>query len=93
LDKRGNKRSDMVLYVLQTALHRKLQDIVCNWGHCNPTCRIYMDDKKLMNQINYIKKHNKITEMEIEEIKREMQASQRSQLTEREEETLVYTVP
>ena len=28
LDKRGNKRSDMVLYVLQTALYRKLQDIV-----------------------------------------------------------------
>ena len=28
LDKTGNKRSDMVLYVLQTALYRKLQDIV-----------------------------------------------------------------
>ena len=28
LDNRGNKRSDMVLYVLQTALYRKLQDIV-----------------------------------------------------------------
>ena len=28
LDKRGNKRSDMVLYVLQTALYRKLQDSV-----------------------------------------------------------------
>ena len=26
--KRGNKRSDMVLYVLQTALNRKLQDNV-----------------------------------------------------------------
>jgi len=28
LDKRGNKRIDMVLYVLQTALYRKLHDIV-----------------------------------------------------------------
>ena len=30
-----------------------------------------MDAKKLMNQKNYIMKHNKITEMEIEEIKKE----------------------
>jgi len=28
LDKRGNKRSDMVLYVLQTAFYRKLQENV-----------------------------------------------------------------
>jgi hypothetical protein len=28
LDKKGNKRSDMVLYVLQATLYRKLQDIV-----------------------------------------------------------------
>jgi len=28
LDKRRNKRSDMVLYILQTAVYRKLQDIV-----------------------------------------------------------------
>jgi len=32
---------------------------------------MYMDAKKLMNQKYYIMKHNKITEMEIEEIKRE----------------------
>ena len=32
-----------------------------------------MDAKKLMNQKNYIMKHNKITEMEIEEIKKELQ--------------------
>ena len=50
-----------------------------------------MDAKKLLNQKNYIMKHNKLTEMEIEEIKRELQASQRTQLTEREEETLVHT--
>jgi len=47
--------------------------------------------QKLMDQKNYIMKHNKITEMEIEEIKREMQTSQRSQPAEREEETLVHT--
>jgi hypothetical protein len=47
---------------------------------------MYMDARKLMNQKNYIMKHNKVTEMEIEEIKREMQASQRSRLREREEE-------
>jgi hypothetical protein len=52
---------------------------------------MYMDAKKLMSQKNYTMKHNKITEMEIEEIKREMQSSQISQLTEREEETLVHT--
>jgi hypothetical protein len=28
LDKRGNKRSDMVLYVLQTTFYRKLQESV-----------------------------------------------------------------
>jgi len=52
---------------------------------------MYMDAKKLMNQKNYIMKQNKITEMETEEINGEMQAIQRSQLTEREEETLVHT--
>jgi len=49
-----------------------------------------MNAKKLMNQKNYIMKYNKITEMKIEEIKREMQTSQRSQPAEREEETLVH---
>jgi hypothetical protein len=61
------------------------------WRQRNPTCRMYMDATQLMNQKNYIIKHNKITEMEIEEIKREMQTSQRSQPAEREEETLVHT--
>jgi len=45
-----------------------------------------MDANKLMNQRNYIMKHKKITEMEVEEIKRELQESQRSNLEEREEE-------
>ena len=52
---------------------------------------MYMDAKKLMNQKNYIMKHNKVTEMEIKEIKREMQTSQRSHLEGTKEETLVHT--
>jgi hypothetical protein len=44
-----------------------------------------MDAKKLLNQKNYIMKHNTITEMEIEEIKKEQQANQRSHLEERGE--------
>jgi len=51
---------------------------------------MYVDAEKLMNQKNYIMKHNKITEMEIEDIKREMQTSQRCHPAEREEETLVH---
>jgi hypothetical protein len=35
-----------------------------------------MDAKKLMKQENHIMKHKKIIEMEIEEIKRALQASQ-----------------
>ena len=52
---------------------------------------MYIDAKKLMNQKNYVMKHNKITEMEVEEIKREMQTSQRSHPAEREEEMQVHT--
>ena len=52
------------------------------WRQRNPESRMYMDAKKLMNQKNYIMKHNKITEMEIEEIKKELQANQRSHLEE-----------
>jgi hypothetical protein len=55
------------------------------WRQRNLDSRMYMDAKKLMNQKNYITKHKKIMEMEIEEIKREIQASQRSYLEEREE--------
>jgi nucleoid DNA-binding protein len=44
------------------------------------------DAKKLMNQKNYIKEHKKLTEMEFEEIKRELQESQISHLEEREKE-------
>ena len=60
------------------------------WRQRNPESRMYMDAKKLMNQKNYILKHNKITEMEIEEIKKELQANQRSHLEEGEEEELEY---
>jgi len=34
---------------------------------------MYMDAKKLMNQRNYIMKHKTIMEMEVEEIRRELQ--------------------
>jgi len=44
-----------------------------------------------MNQRNYIMKHKKITEMEFEEIWRELQESQRSHLEEREEEELEHS--
>ena len=49
---------------------------------------MYMYAKNLMNQKNYIMKYNKITEMEIEEIKKELQENQRSHLEKREEEEL-----
>ena len=58
------------------------------WRQSNPESRMYMDAKKLMNQKNYIIKHNKIMEMEIEEIKKELQANQRSHLEERDKEEL-----
>ena len=60
------------------------------WSQHNPECRMYMDAKKLMNQRNYVMKHKKITEMEVEEIRRELQESQRSHLEEGEEEELEH---
>jgi hypothetical protein len=53
-----------------------------------------MDAKKPMNQKNYIMKNKKITELEIEGIKKELQGSQRSHLNEREEEQSeqLYTI-
>jgi hypothetical protein len=50
-----------------------------------------MDAKKLLNQKNCIMKHKKITEVEVEEIKRELQESQRRHLEEREEEKLEHS--
>ena len=60
------------------------------WRQRNPESRMYMDTKKLMKQKNYIMKQNKITEMEIEEMKMELQANHRSHLEEREEEELEH---
>jgi beta-lactam-binding protein with PASTA domain len=40
---------------------------------------------------NYIMKHKKITEMEVEEMKRELQGSQSGHLEEREEEKLEHS--
>jgi len=68
-----------------TENYKKMYEI---WRQRNPESS--MDAKKLMNQKNYITKHNKITEMEIEEIKKELQANQRSHLEEREEEKLEH---
>jgi len=51
---------------------------------------MYMDAKELMNQRNYIMKHKKIMEMEVEERRRELQESQRSHLAEREVEELEH---
>jgi G:T/U-mismatch repair DNA glycosylase len=73
-----------------TENYKKLYEI---WRHHNPDCRMYREAKKLMNQKNYIVKHKKIAEMEIQEIKREMQASQRSYLEEIEEEKPEHPVP
>jgi hypothetical protein len=47
------------------------------WRQRNPESRMYMDAKKLLNQKNYIMKHNKITEMEIEEINRTTSKSEK----------------
>jgi hypothetical protein len=63
-----------------TENYKKLYEI---WRRRHPECRIYMDAKKLLNQKTYILKHTKITDMEIEEIKRELQASQRSHQEEK----------
>jgi hypothetical protein len=52
---------------------------------------MYMDAKKLMNQRNYIMKHKNITEMDVEEIRRELQENQGSHLEEREEEELEHS--
>ena len=49
-----------------------------------------MDAKKLMNQKNYIMKQYKITEMETEELKKELQTNQRSHLEEGEVEELEH---
>ena len=66
-----------------TENYKKMYEI---WRKRKPESRMYMDTKKLMNQKNYIMKHNKITEMETEEIKKDLQANQRSHIEEREEE-------
>ena len=55
------------------------------WRQRKLECRMYMDAKKLLNQKNYIMKHKKIIEIEVEEIKRELQGNQRNHIEEREE--------
>ena len=43
---------------------------------------MYMDNKKLLNQKNCIMKHKKITEIEVEEIKGDLQGNQRIHIEE-----------
>jgi hypothetical protein len=45
-----------------------------------------VDAKKLMNQKNCVMKNKKITEVESEEIKKELLGTQRRHLNEREDE-------
>ena len=52
----------------------------------NPDSRRYLDAKKLLNQKNYIMKHKKLRENEIDEIKKDVQANEESHLGGREEE-------
>jgi len=52
-----------------TDSYKKLYEI-CR--QCNPDWKMYMDAKKLIKQNNCIMKNKKITEMETEEIKKEL---------------------
>ena len=63
------------------------------WRQRNPDSRMYLDAKKLLNQKNYIMKHKKLTENEIEEIKKDMQANEESHLGGRDEEEREHQVP
>jgi hypothetical protein len=73
-----------------TANYKKVYEI---WRQRNPECRRNMDAKKLMNQKNYIMKNKKITEVEIEEIKKELQGTQRCHLNEKEQQPeQLYTI-
>jgi hypothetical protein len=55
----------MVLYVLQAAFYRKLQENVRFGDNVTQNAECTLDAKKLMNQKNYIMKHKKITKMEV----------------------------
>jgi len=52
-----------------TENYKKMYEI---WRQHNAECRMYMDAKKLLNQKNYIMIHKKITDIDVEEIKREL---------------------
>jgi len=69
-------------------IYKKVYEI---WRQRNPECIMYVYAKKLMNQRNYVMKHKTIMEMEVEEIRRELQESRRSHLEEREEEGLEHS--
>jgi hypothetical protein len=46
------------------------------WKQQNPDSWVHMDEKELINQENHIMRNKKIMEMEIEEIKKELQENQ-----------------
>ena len=58
------------------------------WRKENLDFRMYMGAKKLINQKKCIMKNKTITEMEIEEIKKELQQDQRSHVNKTEGERL-----
>ena len=70
--------------------YKKMYEI---WRQRNPDSRMYLDAKKLLNQKNYITKHKKLTENEIEEIKKDVQANEEGHLGGREGEEGEHHVP
>jgi hypothetical protein len=73
-----------------TANYKNVYEV---WIQRNPECRRHKDTKKIMNQKNYFMKTKKITEEEIEGIKKELQGTQRSHLNGREEQPQrLYTI-
>ena len=80
-DNSNNSFLESENYIAMTGVPPKYFSV----GHCNPECRMYMDAKKLMNQRNYIMKHKKIMDLEVKEIRRELQESQRSHLEKEKE--------
>ena len=68
-----------------TDYYKKLYEI---WRQRNPDFRINTDAKKLINQEKYTMQNKKITELETEEIKKDLQESQTSNLSKSEKEHL-----
>ena len=61
------------------------------WRQRNPECRIYGCQETNEPEKLYYEKYEKITEMEVEDIRRELQERQRSHLEEGEEKQLEHS--